>query len=109
MGEADQFRLIDVFRTDTPVIDKWTFVFNETNPYNHGYYTMLATSETGWGFSQWTEGDYDPGGDNAHLGYRPRRIGETLVNYVLSRMTEGEAYTTSALQDFLERADMPQE
>lgn len=108
MSASERLQLLDVFRTDAPVIDCWTFVFNEMNPSYRGYHTMLATSETGQSFSQWTEGEYDPDGDNAHLGYRPRFIGETLVNHVLRRMTEGEA-CPSAMQDFFERADMPQE
>jgi hypothetical protein len=34
------------------VIDCYTFVFDEHNP-RTGYYTMLATDETGGMFSQW--------------------------------------------------------
>lgn len=88
-AEAAQRRmetLIDVFCTDEPVIDKWTIVTNETNPYNHGYHTMLATDNTGWGFSQWTEGRYTPDGDNSHLGNQVCLIGGTLLNHVLRRL-----------------------
>ena len=81
-------RLIDCFYQEG-VIDCYTFVFDEQSPMT-GYYTMLATSEEGRGFSQWTEGMYDPDGDNSHLGERPRIIGERLVNHVLGRLTEGE-------------------
>jgi len=81
----EPFRLIDVLKTDESVIDQWTFVFDEVNPYN-GYHTMLSTDNTGWGFSQFCEGMYDPDGDNSHLGERPRFIGETLVNHVIARI-----------------------
>lgn len=80
-------KLLEVFYTDEPVIDKWTFVFDETNPIN-GYFTMLATSETGRGFSQWTEGMYEPGGNNDHLGNRPDIIGPWLVEHVIERMSD---------------------
>ncbi len=85
---SEPFTIIDVFRTDEPVIDQWTFVFNAVNPLN-GYYTMLSTDNTGFGFSQFCEGRYTPGGDNAHLGQRPRIIGEALVKHVLGRCREG--------------------
>ncbi len=88
-ANSEPFTIIDVFRTDEPVIDQWTFVFNEVNPLN-GLYTMIATDNTGRGFSQFCEGHYTPDGDNAHLGERPRVIGETLMNHVLGRLTEGE-------------------
>ncbi len=52
------------------------------------YHTMLATDETGRMFSNWTEGFYEPGEANPHLGERPRLIGELLVNHVLSRLEE---------------------
>ncbi len=87
MEHTDAFQLIDCFHSNEPVIDTWTFVFNEVNPLT-GYYTMLATDNTGWGFSQFSEGLYRPGGDNAHLGERPRYIGERLVNHVLRRVGE---------------------
>ena len=61
-------RLIDQFyRPET--IDCYTFVFNEVTP-ETGYYTMLALSEDGYQFSQWTSGLYDPEGENEHLGKR---------------------------------------
>ena len=88
-------KLIDCFY-QAGVIDCWTFVFDEQSP-PRGYYTMLAASESGRVFSQWTEGLYDPSpdGDNAHLGQRPRVIGETLVNHVFAR-TSDEAHAASA-------------
>ena len=107
MVSKDAMKLIDAYRTDDPVIDKWTFVTDEVNPWN-GYSTMIATDDTGRGFSQFCEGLYEYDGENKHLGYRPRLIGETLVNHVLGRMTEGEE-SIAAMQDYLERADMPQE
>lgn len=85
--QSEPFKIIDVFRTNESVIDQWTFVFNEVNPLN-GYYTMLSTDSTGWGFSQFCEGIYDPNGENAHLGERPRYIGERLVPHVLGRMSD---------------------
>lgn len=86
-----EFRLIDAYHTDEPVIDKWTMVFNEVNPQT-GYYTMLATNDTGFGFSQWTEGAYDPDGPNEHLGHQVCLIGGTLLRHVTERMHEGDAY-----------------
>lgn len=88
---SEKITIIDVFYTDDPVIDKWTWVLNETNPYNHSYNAMIATDNTGRGFSQMCEGLYEPGGDNAHLGYRPRLVGESLVNHVMGRLTDPEA------------------
>ncbi len=82
---SESFKLIDVFKSDEPVIDQWTFVFDEVNPYN-GCYTMLSTDNTGWGFSQFCEGLYAPGSANAHLGERPRLISEYLVNHVIERI-----------------------
>lgn len=79
-------KLIDCFYQEG-VIDCYTFVFDERSPLN-GYYTMLATSETGCAFSQWTEGLYAPDRDNSHLGERPRFIGEQLVHHVLARLEE---------------------
>lgn len=87
--KATEGAIIDVFRTDEPVIDKWAFVLNEVNPYNN-YHTMIATSETGFGFSQFCEGFYEPGEANRHLGERPRIIGEALVNHVLGRLRQEE-------------------
>lgn len=87
--QAEPFTIIDTFYTDEPVIDKWTIVFNERNPFN-GCNTMLATSNTGWGFSQWCEGLYTPDGDNSHLGNQVCLIGGVLLNHVLQRMAEGQ-------------------
>jgi len=87
--KAAEGTIIDVFYTDESVIDKWTFVLNEVNPFT-GYHTMIATDNSGFGFSQFCEGQYDPDGDNSHLGEQPRYIGERLVNHVLARLTEGE-------------------
>lgn len=87
MEQAEPFQLVDCFHSNEPVIDAWTFVLNEVNPDN-GYYTMLATDNTGWGFSQFCEGIYTPDGDNSHLGERPRFIGEALVNHIMRRMSE---------------------
>lgn len=108
MASKNTMKLIDVYRTDDPVIDRWTFVFDKRDLLT-GYLAMLATDCDGRTFSQWTEGFYDSEGANSHLGARPRLIGETLVNHVLRRMLEGGEYNTSALNDFLERTDMPQE
>ena len=83
--------LIDTFHSPA-FIDCYTFVFDEIDPLTH-LYTMLATSETGRNFSQWTEGHYIPGEDNSHLGERVRfaDVGRPLVEHVLGRMQEGEA------------------
>lgn len=83
--QPESYKIIDVFKTDEPVIDRWTFVFNEVNPFN-GCTTMLSTDNTGFGFSQFCEGQYTPDGDNSHLGERPRYMSEVLLNHVLRRM-----------------------
>lgn len=80
-------KLIDAFRTDEPVIDTWTFVFDERDPYTN-YYTMLGTDDDGRMFSQFTSGFYEPGEANTHLGERPRFIGETLVNHIIGRLSD---------------------
>ena len=85
----EPFEIIDAFYADEPVIDRWTVVFNETNPFN-GCHTMLATDDTGRGFSQWCEGTYEPAGDNSHLGYQVCLIGGVLLRHVMGRMAEGE-------------------
>jgi hypothetical protein len=69
------------------VIDAFTHATNEVNPMT-GYYTMLATSLEGRDFSQWTEGAFDPHGENAHLGRPVCIIGKRLVEHVLGRLAE---------------------
>jgi hypothetical protein len=39
-------------------------------------------------FSKWTDGFYEPGEANSHLGVRPQLIGEALVNHVIARITD---------------------
>lgn len=70
-------------------IDCYTFVFDERSPQT-GYYAMLATSEDGVKFSQWTDGFYDPDGTNEHLGMRVlfQYLGQVLIDHVLDRMNE---------------------
>jgi len=75
--------LIDVFYK-SGTIDCFTFVFAERDP-RTGSYTMLATDEEGRNFSQWTEGRYDPNGNNEHLGARLCVIGKALVERVRAR------------------------
>ncbi len=82
--------LLDCFyQRDIPVIDRFTFVFDEQDP-RTGYYTMLGTSATGAAFSQWTSGYYELGGKNLHLGERVdfQSVGSRLVAHVLGRMEE---------------------
>ena len=88
--QSEPFALIASYHTDEPVIDKWTHVFNERNPSN-GYWTMLATDNTGFRFSQFCEGMYTPDGDNSHLGNEVcLLIGSALHKHVLARMHAGE-------------------
>lgn len=79
--------LIDIFHTNASVIDKYTFVFNEVQP--DGCFTMLAMSEDGYAFSQWTTGKYDPAGPNEHLGRRIilQQLGETVLHAFFSRLS----------------------
>jgi hypothetical protein len=77
--------LIDIYY-EPETIDCYTFVFDEVNP--GGYNTMLAMSEDGHTFSQWTSGVYDPDGDNEHLGKRVllHELGVTVLNAFFSRL-----------------------
>jgi hypothetical protein len=76
--------LATFYKPDT--IDCYTFVFDELNP--GGYNTMLALSEDGYTFSQWTEGLYDRDGDNEHLGARVdfHHLGKRILNAFFSRI-----------------------
>lgn len=84
-------KLIDIFYKPR-VYDAYTFVFDEQDTQT-SYFTMLALSEDGHTFSQWTEGVYDPIGDNEHLGQR----------VVLS------AVGAAALDGFFHRLSIPDE
>lgn len=60
-------RMLAIFYSPETV-DCYTVVFNDKNPIN-GFYEMLGTDDNGGHtFSQFTEGQYTPGGDNSHLG-----------------------------------------
>ena len=88
-------------------IDCYTFVFDELNP--GGNNTMLAMSEDGHTFSQWTSGLYDPTGDNEHLGRRItlRDLGHAALDGFFSRLsipTEWEPIHT-AVEEALEEGD----
>ena len=78
--------VIDVFRTNEPVIDNWTFVLADRDPWT-GYYSMLGTDDSGRGFSQFCSGFYEPGEANTHLGERPRYLPEGLLNHVMMRLS----------------------
>lgn len=69
------------------VIDCWTVVTDERNPQT-GFYTMLALDYDARMFSQFTEGYYDPSGDNSHLGAQVCLIGKHLVEHVADRLRE---------------------
>lgn len=79
-------KLIDQYHKDG-VFDAYTFVFDEVSP--EGYYTMLALSEDGYAFSQWTSGLYDPNGDNDHLGRRVllHDLGATVLDAFFARLS----------------------
>ena len=79
--------LIDSYHKDG-VLDCYTFVFDEQNP-RTGYHTMLAMSEDGYTFSQWTSGLYDPEGENEHLGKRIllSAIGARALDGFFSRLS----------------------
>lgn len=79
--------LIDSYRMDG-VLDCYTFVFDEQDP-RTDYYTMLALSEDGYTFSQWTSGVYDPEGENEHLGKRILlgEIGACALDGFFSRLS----------------------
>jgi|SRR5579859_5464389 len=80
-------RLIDqYFKPET--IDCYTFVFDEVTPETR-YNTMLAMSEDGYAFSQWTSGLYDPDDENEHLGRRItiQDLGNTVLNAFFYRLS----------------------
>lgn len=79
-------RLIDQFHKDG-AIDAYTFVFDEMNP--DGSNTMLALSEDGFKFSQWTSGVYTPDGENEHLSKRIflSAIGDAALNGFFARLS----------------------
>lgn len=70
------------------VFDAYTFVFDERDA-DSGYYTMLGMSEDGRSFCQWTQGLYDPAGDNAHLGSRVdfHTLGVTVLGHLMDRLS----------------------
>jgi hypothetical protein len=71
--------------------DAYTFVFDEQDP-RTGYYTMLALSEDGASFSQWTEGLYTPGAANEHLGQRVAlyELGNAVLTAFCRRIADPE-------------------
>lgn len=70
------------------VIDCFTVVTDEVDPLT-GYHTMIALGNDPHVFSQFTEGQYTPDGDNSHLGAQVCLIGKRLVEHVFGRLTEG--------------------
>lgn len=84
--------LIDTYEKDD-TIDCFTFVFDEVNP-DSGYYTMLAMSQDGYKFSQWTSGLYDPEGQNEHLGRRItlQDLGSAALTAFFSRLSIPDAW-----------------
>lgn len=76
--------------------DAYTFVFDEQDP-RTGYYTMLALSEDGASFSQWTEGLYTPGVANEHLGRRVAlyELGSAVLTAFCQRIVDPEGEDTS--------------
>lgn len=66
--------------------DCHTFVFDEKQG---EFNTMLALSEDGYAFSQWTTGLYDPDGENDHLGTRVpiSELGTTVLNAFFGRLS----------------------
>jgi hypothetical protein len=83
-------------------IDCYTFVFDEVTP-ETGYNTMLAMSEDGYAFSQWTSGIYDPNGENEHLGNRIllSAIGAAALDSFFSRLSIPDEW--EALHDTIEQ------
>lgn len=102
----DTLHLIDQFyRPGT--YDAYTFVFDEPDPQT-GYYTMLALSEDGVSFSQWTAGVYAPGETNDHLGSRVAlyELGSAVLTAFCRRLADpddGDAPATAP--DPAERAE----
>jgi hypothetical protein len=87
----ERLEVIDAFY-QPDALDCWTIVFNEQSPINPYYFTMLALSRYAQSFSQWTEGAYEPGAANEHLGQRVRfdELDASLQNHVREMMSDGE-------------------
>jgi hypothetical protein len=64
---------------------------------------MLALSEDGFKFSQWTSGMYDPEGENEHLGQRIllSAIGARALDGFFSRLSIPDEW--EGLHDTIER------
>ncbi len=79
--------LIDTFYKQH-VYDAYTFVFDEQDA-GTGYYTMLGMSEDGRSFCQWTQGLYDPAGENEHLGRHVdfHTLGVTVLGHLMDRLS----------------------
>jgi len=75
------------------VIGCWTVVKDERDPQT-GYRTMLALVYDARMFSQFTEGYYEPGGGNSHLGAQVCLMGKHLVEHVAGRLREDGDGTT---------------
>jgi hypothetical protein len=86
VGKKVAMKLIDQFYTPEPV-DTYTFVFDDMNP-ETGQYTMLPMRQDTFAYSQFVEGDYDPDGENPHLGQRVlfHELGELVMDRFFSRL-----------------------
>lgn len=93
---------IDTYHQDAE--PPYHFVFSERDE-GTGEHTMLAMSEDGWSSSRWVREQYDPNGDNEHLGQRIDRqqlIGKTVLDAFFSRLSIPEEW--EALYQEIERS-----
>lgn len=77
--------ILAIFDNGGETLDRYTVVFNEKDVQ---YYTMLGMNEGGQGFSQFTSGQYTPGGDNSHLGkpVKLSKLSNETKGHILHRM-----------------------
>jgi hypothetical protein len=79
-------RLLEVF--DNPVVPA-CYMFNFDAINQDGSYVAFELSEDGYELSRWTAERYEPGGDNAHLGYLIllRELGDAALDRFFSRLS----------------------
>lgn len=64
-------KIYDIYDNGGKTLDRYTVVIDDNQETFSGkWWTMLGLSEGGDGFSQFSEGNYNVGGNNRHLGKR---------------------------------------
>jgi hypothetical protein len=79
--------LIDSFYQEgTPPV--YTFVFDHCDPHTCLYEMLRLRDDNQWMFSPFLMGEYNPGGDNSHLGEPVafQHLGNVMLNRLFSRL-----------------------